>query len=461
MTDFEMQGSVLRKYHGAGGDVVIPDTVTEIYVCAFVGRNDITSITFPPSLWKIGERAFQYCRGLKALDFPPSLRVIGREAFADCTGLTSVYVPMAVTELDFYAFHDCTALTHIAAPASVLGNWPFPKTVESAELIGGTVLSKGAFADFTHLRSVTLPDSLEIIKEEAFARCRALREIRLPDSLFRIGERAFVGCSALSSIHIPASTVRIDLNAFEHCTALTQCSFGDTDRWCLLPDKYWAPYNTVEEPDIDLTDPLANAATVTDLQDMPLFKKRAVPLADPPAAPRLLTPVAARAEDGLFVQGRYFAYLTPDEDTAAAIREQAKQLSVACTETTAHDHDEYGRYTDVETKYYPLINYRGLAAPYSGSNADFIVEDGRITGIVFCRFFRGRRSAYDDYYIALPHDPEEEGGHLILLFADGLVEGENLSHTADHSGRDYTDTDTEYALTSTPDTETRQHAHWN
>jgi hypothetical protein len=31
MSDFEMQGSVLRKYHGEGGEVVIPDGVTEIH----------------------------------------------------------------------------------------------------------------------------------------------------------------------------------------------------------------------------------------------------------------------------------------------------------------------------------------------------------------------------------------------------------------------------------------------
>ena len=156
MTDFEMRGSLLYKYHGAGGAVVIPDGVTEIYVCAFCGRDDITSIAFPPSLVKIGERAFQYCKGLTALDLPPSLREIGRESFDSCTGLTAVCVPPSVTELDFHAFHGCTALTHIAVPANVLSHWPFPKTVESAELNGGMALSKDAFEGFMRLRSVTI-----------------------------------------------------------------------------------------------------------------------------------------------------------------------------------------------------------------------------------------------------------------------------------------------------------------
>lgn len=58
MTNFEMRGSLLYKYHGAGGSVVIPDGVTEIYVCTFCGCDDITSIAFPSTLVKIRERAF-------------------------------------------------------------------------------------------------------------------------------------------------------------------------------------------------------------------------------------------------------------------------------------------------------------------------------------------------------------------------------------------------------------------
>ena len=483
MTDFEMRGSLLYKYHGAGGAVVIPDGVTEIYVCAFCGRNDITSITFPPSLVKIGERAFQYCKGLTALDFPPSLREIGRESFDSCTGLTAVCVPPSVTELDFHAFHGCTALTHIAVPANVLSHWPFPKTVESAELNGGMALSKDAFEGFMRLRSVTIgstvryigagafrqcarlekitiPDSVTDLAEKAFAGCIALSEVTLSASLYRIGEKAFSGCTALTSIRIPASATKIDPDAFVGCTALATCTFDDTDRWCLIPpDKYWPPYENVAEPDVDLTDPQANAAAVTNLADAVLFKKRAVPRSEPAEA-RILTPVPARIEGGLFVQGRYFAPLTPDDATAAAIRKQAAQLSLARTEETSHDHDEYGRYTDVETKYYPLSSFRALTAPRSGENGDLIVEDGKLTGVIFCRFFRGWRDPYEEYFIDLPEGPEDEGSHLILLWADGRVEGDNESKSSDHSGRDYTDTTTEYRLTRTSNTDRTHHAQW-
>lgn len=484
MTDFEMRGTLLYKYHGAGGSVVIPDGVTEIYVCAFCGRKDITSITFPSSLVKIGERAFQYCKGLTALDFPPSLREIGRESFDSCTGLTEVCVPPSVIELDFHAFHGCSALKHIAVPANVLSHWPFPKTVESVELNAGTVLSKNAFEGFYQLRSVTIcntvryieagafrqctmlekitiPDSVTDISEGVFANCIALSEVTLGASLYHIGKEAFSGCTSLTSIRIPASTTKIEQNAFVGCTALTSCTFENTDRWCRIPpNKYWVPYENVVEPDIDLTDPLANVAVVTNLADTIIFKKRAVPRAEPAKA-RILTPVPARIEGGLFVQGRYFVPLTLDEATLASIHEQATQLSLARTEETSHDHDEYGRYTDVETRYYPLSSFRALTAPRSGENGDIIVEDGKLTGVIFCRFFRGWRDPYGEYFIDLPECPEDEGSHLIILWADGRVEGDNESSYSDHSGRDYTDTSIEYRLTRASDTDRTHHAQWN
>ena len=484
MSDFEMQGSVLRKYHGEGGAVVIPDGATEIYVCAFCGREDITSITFPASLVKIGERAFAGCKGLTSLSFPNSLRKIGREAFARCTGLTSVCIPASVTELGFYAFHDCSSLKHIEAPANVLNDWPFPKSVESAIVKGGYSLSKEAFKDFASLSSVEITGSVEYIEEGAFKSCAALKEIRLPDSLKRIGNEAFgncvgltdvtfgsslyhvgkgafSGCKALVSLRFPASTVKISQNAFQGCESLTCCAFDDTDRWCIVsPKGFWSPYDDVEGEDTCLSNPQTNVATLMSLTDTLLFKKRASKRPEP-AKPRFFAPSSVSTEDGLFVQGRYFALLSPDEQTEAALWEQAACHSVARTEVTEHDHDEYGRYTDVETKYSSLINYRGLSAPYNGQNADFIVVDGRLVGVIFCRVFSGTLDAYDDWFIRLPRSHEDQGKHLIILWADGEVIGDNTTTYSDHSGRDFTDSSIKYALISSPKDKTERHAHWD
>lgn len=45
--DFEIEEGILKKYTGAGGDIVIPDGVAEIGERAFAYCNSLTSITIP------------------------------------------------------------------------------------------------------------------------------------------------------------------------------------------------------------------------------------------------------------------------------------------------------------------------------------------------------------------------------------------------------------------------------
>ena len=70
MSEFEYEvddGKVtIKRYKGADGDLVIPDTigdlpVTTIGYYAFSGCAGLTSITLPNSITTIGDRAFPDC----------------------------------------------------------------------------------------------------------------------------------------------------------------------------------------------------------------------------------------------------------------------------------------------------------------------------------------------------------------------------------------------------------------
>lgn len=128
--DFVIEGGILVEYNGTGGNVVIPDGVTEIAPEVFYG--------------------FFSFSGLK-VTLPDSIRVIGREAFCE-SPLTSINLPEGLTTIEDMAFAEC------------------------------------------QLTSVTLPSTLETIGDEAFDNCRSLARVSFSDGLEEIGRNAFSFC---------------------------------------------------------------------------------------------------------------------------------------------------------------------------------------------------------------------------------------------------------------------------
>ena len=86
--DFKINGTVLVKYKGKGGDVVIPEGVTRIGYKAFYERKSLTSVTIPDSVMYIGETVFASCKSLTSVTIPDSVTSIGYGAFSGCEKLT-------------------------------------------------------------------------------------------------------------------------------------------------------------------------------------------------------------------------------------------------------------------------------------------------------------------------------------------------------------------------------------
>lgn len=60
-----------------------------------------------------------------------------------------------------------------------------------------------AFADKTHVTSISLPDSIVCIKEGAFRNCTGLLSLVIPDAVAYIQTGAFSGCTSLQSLTLP------------------------------------------------------------------------------------------------------------------------------------------------------------------------------------------------------------------------------------------------------------------
>lgn len=72
-----------------------------------------------------------------------------------------------------------------------------------------------------NLKTVELPDTLEVIGPHVFHDCRAMTGIDLPDGLQRIGICAFTDCASIRTLDIPGSVKLIESEAFVRCISLT------------------------------------------------------------------------------------------------------------------------------------------------------------------------------------------------------------------------------------------------
>ncbi len=81
-------------------------------------------------------------------------------------------------------------------------------------------LNIGVFYECDFVKSITLPDTVEVIGYTAIAFCPALEEIILPSSLIDIRSLAIYSCDNLKKIKIPASVAYIQPTSFEFNASL-------------------------------------------------------------------------------------------------------------------------------------------------------------------------------------------------------------------------------------------------
>lgn len=120
---------------------IVPEGIKEIADGAFGRIPELTEITLPESLEKIGEAAFIYC-GMREITIPKGVAEIEREAFYHCDALATVHLQEGLRGIGWYAFSECASLSDIQLPS----------TLERIEL--------WAFAHCVSLKQLTIPASV-------------------------------------------------------------------------------------------------------------------------------------------------------------------------------------------------------------------------------------------------------------------------------------------------------------
>ena len=251
-------------------DIIIPTSVTSIDECAFVGCNNLnsvtifdgvkevgfgafygcsnlTSLTISNSVTKIDPYAFYQCSSLNSLTIHGNITYIGEYAFGFCQRLTSLTIDGDATGIDELAFGGCSGLESVNIDIKDLSRWcisncnifmNYSYAINlslNGEIIRSliipnavTSISDFVFHNCSGLTSLTIPNSVTSIGESAFEGCSGLTSLTIPNSVTSIGSYAFGGCSGLTSVTIPNSVTSIGSSAFYGCSGLTSLTIPNS-----------------------------------------------------------------------------------------------------------------------------------------------------------------------------------------------------------------------------------------
>ena len=250
------------------GDIVIPSSVTygnktwtviEIMDDAFGYNSNITSVTLPSTLKKIGKNAFYSCSNSLPIAIPDGVEYIGGYAF--CGVKISGTLPKSLRELGDWAFSGAT-MESIVIPKHLkkilamtfasIENAPvtFNDSLELIEtnafyqnktfvnlVIPASVKSIGsAFQQCTNIETVQLPEGL--LEFGSYHSLPKLYSINIPDSITRFQPSALANCPLIKDVHWPKFLSTIEGSAFKN-TGLKIVRFPDklytkyypTNRW--------------------------------------------------------------------------------------------------------------------------------------------------------------------------------------------------------------------------------------
>lgn len=187
---------------------VIPNTVVSIGDYAF-GGCDMTSITIPNSVTKLGYAVFNWCPYLISITIPSSVTTIDGPQFSNCYDLEQITVEAGNPVYD--SRDHCNAIVESGTNVLVSGckNTVIPNTV--------TVIGNGAFAS-CNISSIVIPLSVTKIDHDAFCFSELVGDLVIPNSVVSIEDHAFYGCWNLNgTLFLGNSLTYIGHDAFADC----------------------------------------------------------------------------------------------------------------------------------------------------------------------------------------------------------------------------------------------------
>ena len=225
--------------------IYIPSFVTSIGEYAFSGCKGLTSITIPNSVTSIGRYAFEGCYKLIEIVKHTSLNIKAGSEDYGYIGYHAKHIitdeknTRLTTDENGYIFYDDGSTVYLMGYTGTDTKLVLPETTPKSKEYE---IYQWAFACYTKITSITIPDSVRNIGDDAFYNCINLKTFTFAENsqCSNIGKDAFYGCTGLTSITIPDSVTSIGSSAFNNCTGLAGVYITDLAKWCAIDFGYKA-----------------------------------------------------------------------------------------------------------------------------------------------------------------------------------------------------------------------------
>ncbi len=263
----------MGKYSSADGRLLVVDGRIVAFAPAGLKEYDI-----PENINSIGEWAFFTSRELESLKIHENVNQIGKAAFVGCSALRDVYCySVTPPTIEDTIFEWTSSALRIYVPEKSLSlykrtdGWSYFEdiifsiednndlnkiyyTSTNGEIVtpsleyafGASLLSNKyengrgvltfnenvadvgglAFRNCKTLKSIIIPNRVNVIGQQAFSECTNLEEIVIGENVREIGLSAFENCKKLKNIKIPNSVSFIDVAAFQS-SGLVSVILGD------------------------------------------------------------------------------------------------------------------------------------------------------------------------------------------------------------------------------------------
>ncbi len=264
-----MSDYALRYMHSLD-TIIIRGELDSVGKYAFNSINGLDYLSLEKglsSLIKIGEGAFDNCKGFKvdSLILGNRLVHIGNRAFYNCDSIRYVYIPHMVDTLKWEVFDDCNNIhtvvwnTNSKNTDLYRNSWneynmfPCVKTF----VFGDSVRSVPyrALYECDSLHTVILGNNVDTIGDEAFRNCYNLRNIDFANAtnLRAIGYQAFYDCYNLRNIDFVNATnlTTIGNNAFYSCDSLRNINFGNATNLTTIGDNVFSDCINLRYTDLE------------------------------------------------------------------------------------------------------------------------------------------------------------------------------------------------------------------